>query len=199
MIATPEVAAQVLELRLAGASYEAIAERLDFADAAAVEAVMNAALSRVNPQFSTALEADRLDRMHMAIWPKAARGDLPAMDRALKISERREKLLAEPAPNDHALRVAFDESAGTSTTLEPVDAALLEAGRKIADRVDTAVASGDGVEVTKALYLLPHMVNVLREMLATPASRNAAGLVVTAPKEGKLAQLKLAQSADRSG
>lgn len=74
------------------------------------------------------------------------------------------------------LRAAFDLTVTESELVLPVDSALVEAGRKIADRVDEATATGEGQEVTKALYLLPHMVNVLREMLATPAARRSAGL-----------------------
>lgn len=57
-----------------------------------------------------------------------------------------------------------------------VDAALVEAGRTIAERVDDAVENGEGQDVTKALYLIPHMLNVLREMHATPKARHDAGL-----------------------
>jgi hypothetical protein len=67
------------------------------------------------------------------------------------------------------------------------------------DRVDEARATGEGQELTKALYLLPHMVNVLRELLATPASRQAAGLAGGEAKEGKLAALRLATGQTRAG
>lgn len=87
------------------------------------------------------------------------------------------------------LRAAFDKSVA-STELQEVDEALIETGRQIADRVDLAVATGEGQEVTKALYLLPHLVNVLRELLATPASRHNAGLTQGDAKDGKLAQLR---------
>lgn len=75
------------------------------------------------------------------------------------------------------LREAFDESVEASDHLvAKVDNALIEAGRKIADRVDEATATGEGTEVTKALYLVPHLMNVLREMYATPKSRHDAGI-----------------------
>lgn len=96
------------------------------------------------------------------------------------------------------LREAFDTSVSAAQgvandgALSPsLDAGLVEAGRKIADRIDEATATGEGQEVTKALYLLPHMMNVLREMYATPKARHEAGLAQ--PKEvagGKLAQLR---------
>lgn len=75
------------------------------------------------------------------------------------------------------LREAFDRSVEANDQIaDDLDAALVESGRKIADRVDEATATGEGQEVTKALYLLPHLMNVLREMHATPAVRLAAGI-----------------------
>lgn len=186
---TTELASQVLAARRAGASFDQIAERMGLT-AKAAKALFDKAIGTYDPEYTKALEADRLDRLHLAVWPQAVQGDLNAVDRVLKISERRDKVLAEPKPNDHALREAFDRSAATSSEVQDVDAALLEAGRKIADRVDQAVATGEGQEVTKALYLVPHMVNVLREMLATPASREAARKTATPEVGGKLAQLR---------
>ena len=57
-----------------------------------------------------------------------------------------------------------------------VDAALVAAGETICRQVD-ATLSGEEVtatEKTKALYLLPHLVNILREMEATPKARTEA-------------------------
>lgn len=88
------------------------------------------------------------------------------------------------------LREAFDRSVEANTQLVGgLDDALTEAGRKIADRVDVATASGEGQEVTKALYLVPHLMNVLREMYATPKARIDGGI----GKEevvGKLAEVR---------
>jgi hypothetical protein len=75
---------------------------------------------------------------------------------------------------------------------EKRDAALVEAGRTIAARVDEAIELGEGQEVTKALYLVPHLMNVLREMYATPKARHDAGLTAKGGASGgsKLAQLQ---------
>lgn len=188
---------RVVAMRRAGASFDVIAERCKITVERARDTFDRTIATYVS-DYTLALEADRLDRLHLAVWPQAAQGDLAAVDRVLKISERRDKVLAQPKHNDHRLREAFDASAATSTQVQPVDEALLEAGRKIADRVDDAVATGDGQEVTKALYLLPHMVNVLREMMATPASRNTARLAATSNDGSKLAQLRAVQ-AKRTG
>jgi len=88
------------------------------------------------------------------------------------------------------LRDAFDKTVKASRLIQPVDSALLEAGRKIADRVDEVTETGDGQEITKALYLVPHMMNILREMFATPASRKAAGIADEEKAIGTLASLQ---------
>jgi hypothetical protein len=193
-----ELAQKVLGLRRAGAQFDVIAERLDLTPTAA-KALFDKAIKAFDPETSAALEADRLDRLHLAVWPAAQGGDLAAIDRVLKISERREAVLTDPTPNNHALRDAYDASIESSTQVQAVDKALVEFGRTIADRVDEAVASGKGQEVTKALYLVPHAVNILREALATPASRHAAGLVVNDHKEGKLAQLRSVHGKNAAG
>ena len=91
------------------------------------------------------------------------------------------------------LRDAFNASVDASG-LTPADAALAEAGRTIAGQIDDAVLNGSGQEVTKALYLTPHLVNILKEMLATPAARKSAGLSDKEAGGGKLAQLRSVQA-----
>jgi hypothetical protein len=89
------------------------------------------------------------------------------------------------------LREAFDKSVAVNAQLlGGLDDAVVEAGRAIATRVDEAVEFADGQEVTKALYLLPHLMNVLREMYATPKARQEAGLKKEESVGGKLAQLQ---------
>lgn len=88
------------------------------------------------------------------------------------------------------LRGAFDRSVtANEQLLGELDDALVEAGRRIADQVDDATENGSGQEVTKALYLVPHLMNVLREMYATPKSRREAELEVEAAR-GNLASVR---------
>lgn len=85
---------------------------------------------------------------------------------------------------------AYDETVKANGQLVgKLDDALVEAGRKIAARVDEATATGEGQEVTKALYLLPHLMNVLREMHATPNARLEAGIGKEEAR-GKLASIR---------
>ena len=100
--------AQVLELRRAGLTFQAIADQIDGPpkyDRAAAYLDFKRALARVvAPQVNEVrdLEADRLDRLQVAVWAKALRGDLKAVDRVIRISERRSRLLGL----DHADGVA---------------------------------------------------------------------------------------------
>lgn len=75
--------------------------------------------------------------------------------------------------NQHNLVEAYDSTVASNDLVEDVDAALVASGRTMAKRIQDAVDEGEGQEVTKALYLTPHLMNILREMGATPASREA--------------------------
>jgi len=94
-----------------------------------------------------------------------------------------------PEFESQSLREALDASIEINRQLLPEDAGLVAAARAVADRIDVAVAEADGQELTKALYLIPHVTNLLREMLATPLARSKAD-IAEVPVSGKLAQLR---------
>lgn len=88
------------------------------------------------------------------------------------------------------LRDAFDVSVKANKELVgKLDDAVVAAGRKIADQVDDAVENGEGQEVTKALYLVPHLMGILRELYATPKARREAGIGKEEAR-GKLAAIR---------
>ena len=92
---------QALKLRLAGASYEDIATQLGYAGRGnawrSVMAALKATLQEPADQVRI-LEAARLDRLLLGVWTQAAKGNQSAIDRAIKIMERRAKLLELDAP-----------------------------------------------------------------------------------------------------
>ena len=90
---------------------------------------------------------------------------------------------------DESIRAAVDRSIEINRQLLPEDAGLVAAARAVADRIDDAIATESGSELTKALYLIPHVTNLLREMLATPAARLNAKVNKEVPG-GKLGQLR---------
>ena len=85
------------ELRRAGASYELIAEKLRYASAAGAESSIRAVLNRkYKPEAVeevVSMELARLDALQLIAWRRAKEGDLSALDRILKIMERRAKYL----------------------------------------------------------------------------------------------------------
>lgn len=95
-----------------------------------------------------------------------------------------------------SVREGYDRTV-KALSLGDEDAALVELGGALADTLDDA-AEMSGEAKTKALYLTPHLMGVLKEMLATPASRKAvkpAAGAAPAPEKGagragKLADLK---------
>jgi hypothetical protein len=90
-----ELESKVLELRRAGVHPTEIARQLHISKAT-VYARIKGGLTRTLKEPAAEvrdLEADRLDRLQAAIWPKALRGDLRAVDRVIRISERRAELL----------------------------------------------------------------------------------------------------------
>lgn len=93
--------AKALELHLAGATYDAIATAVGYASRSGAHKAVQEALSGLGrPAAGSEVlttEIARLDAMLTGLWPKARRGDVQAVDRVLKISERRAQLLAMSA------------------------------------------------------------------------------------------------------
>lgn len=169
--------ARALELRRAGVLIPRIAEQLGFSSTKAAEAAVARAMAAspvlADPTQIRTLELDRLDRLQQGVWAKAVKGDVAALDRVIRLSELRMKLAGVPGDQRH-MQDAYDKTVA-ALGLEDVDAAAIAAGRRVAEQIDAATATGDGLAVTKALYLLPHLMNVLRDLGASPAGREAVG------------------------
>jgi hypothetical protein len=101
--AAAERRVQALQLRMAGASYRAIGSRLGVSEAQAHRDV-HAELTRLAEKAADAaeqvrtLELERLDAMLLALWPQAKQANQGAIDRVLRLMERRAKLLGIDAP-----------------------------------------------------------------------------------------------------
>jgi Sigma-70, region 4. len=92
-----------LTLRASGATYREIARQLDISISTANKYVQSAlAEARAGvvetAEDALAIELERLDNMLLSIAPQLRRGNLNAIDRALKIMERRAKLLGLDKP-----------------------------------------------------------------------------------------------------
>ena len=92
---------KVLELRRAGLTWQRIAEEVGYADHSGAYAAYKRAMKRVLQQPAEELrnaELDRLDRLQLAVWQKAMRGESNAINSILRIMERRARLLGLDAP-----------------------------------------------------------------------------------------------------
>jgi hypothetical protein len=87
---------QAAELRMAGVGYQQIAQQLGFESVSgaydATQAGLRAAFEEPTSEIRR-LEVDRLDAMLTGLWAKARRGDVTAVDRVLKLMERRARYL----------------------------------------------------------------------------------------------------------
>ena len=92
---------KALELRKAGISYQAIADTLGYNSPQAAWKAVNAALKKTLQEPSDEvrkLEMERLDAMLSAIWASVKQGQYKANEVALRLMERRAKLLGLDAP-----------------------------------------------------------------------------------------------------
>lgn len=177
--------ARAFTLFRAGLSFEHIANEMqcDVEDARnAVMSAISASTVALDQTSSRIVELERLDALHRVLWAKALKGDVAAADRVLRIQEQRQRLLSEPERVQNAITDAFDKTLA-ALTLQDADETLVASCRQVARQIDHAVANGTSLEATKAMYLLPHLWNGLRELGATPAARAALAASVPAPSE----------------
>lgn len=91
---------RALQLRKAGASYDQIAQQVGYANRGTAHRAVAEALQESQQDTREdvqQLEAQRLDQMLMALWPKAMQGSGWAVDRILRIMEVRGTDLAATA------------------------------------------------------------------------------------------------------
>lgn len=92
---------RVLELRRVGLTWQRIAEEVGYADHTGAYAAYKRAIKRTMQQPADELreqEIDRLDRLQVAVWPSAMKGDTRAIMTIIRLMERRAKLLGLDKP-----------------------------------------------------------------------------------------------------
>lgn len=115
------------ELRKAGATYQQISDQLGFGSRAnAHKAVQHAIreIPRDDAKAVLALELERLDAMLLGLWKDAKGGTVSAVDRVIRIMERRAALLGLDAPKKQQTQTehVFDV---TTLSNEQLDALIL--------------------------------------------------------------------------
>jgi hypothetical protein len=98
---------QAIALKLAGLTYEQIADRLEYSSRQAAQKDLVRALAtaltdlgRTAEEFRE-LELQRLDRLQAAAWPLAMNGNLHAINTCRQIINDRRQLLGLDAPQRH--------------------------------------------------------------------------------------------------
>jgi hypothetical protein len=92
---------KVLELRRAGLTWQRIAEETGYADHTGAYAAYKRAIKRTMQQPADELreaELDRIDRLQLALWPKAMKGDNASINTIVRLMERRARLLGLDTP-----------------------------------------------------------------------------------------------------
>lgn len=100
------------ELRKVGVPYDEISARLGYKSARSAEqAVIRICKNRVaerNPEQVVAMELERLDALQLVAWRRAKNGDLAAIDRILKIMEKRAEYLGLNAQQGQSQEVTHN-------------------------------------------------------------------------------------------
>lgn len=103
-VTSDQLRQRVLELRRQGVTIRAIADQVG-KSSTRVHQVLLAALQQIAKETEVEvrelrmLENDRLDRALQAIWPGVEAGDLKAIDRLIRIIERRSRLFGLDSPS----------------------------------------------------------------------------------------------------
>jgi hypothetical protein len=102
---TPEVfdrEMKVWQYRVAGATFDQIAKKLDYADESGARAAFKRYVNRTKDEALTNeirdLHKERLEVALLAIWPDVEKGDLDAIKVMLKILERDAKMFGVDMP-----------------------------------------------------------------------------------------------------
>src|SRR4051794_21760522 len=85
-------AQRALDMRLGGKTYREIADELGYKNPGGVYEIVRKAIAKITRDSAEdlrALETQRLDKLLGAVWPIAMTGDVAAVDRVLRIQERR--------------------------------------------------------------------------------------------------------------
>lgn len=128
---------KVLDLRRAGLTWTRIAEEVGYADHTGAYAAYKRAIKRTMQQPADELrtqELDRLDRLQLAIWPNAMKGDTRAVLTIVRLMERRAKLTGLDMP------IKIEQDVTTWTGGDSIDRAV----RDLAALLTANDATGSG-------------------------------------------------------
>lgn len=164
-------AQRCVDLRLAGKSFPAIAAEVGCSTSTAHKAVSDW-LERTRKDTAQdavavlTLEIERLDTMLAALWPAATAGDCQAVDRCLRIMERRAKLLGLDAPDRHRLEAAKVDMGGEPMPVDQARELLAQRLQALSGAEVAQVASGDEDALNKLGIQIPRTPRIFLPPLA---------------------------------
>jgi hypothetical protein len=134
---------QVLELRSKGWTWQRIADATGYANASAAYNAFDKAIKRTMQPASDevrTLELERLDRFLSYLWSAIESGDPAAIDRGLKIMDRRAKYLGLDAPVKQQVEITtYEGGSDIDREIERL-VSLLEANNSAASNLDEATS-----------------------------------------------------------
>jgi hypothetical protein len=137
-IAAAERQRKALELRMAGATFQAIADALDYGNRSSATDAITRALRDTTPKELTdevrRIENERLDALWRPMYLRAIGGDYLAVDRCLRIMARRAALNGL----DASIRVRQ-----AVITEQDIDAAIARLDRE-AEALEGVISAGEG-------------------------------------------------------
>lgn len=140
-MAVGEKTRRAMALKLAGASYAAIAEQLGYHDASAArKAVMRGMKNAMHENAGELkhIHYARLEHMLMLLWPDVVKKDLPSMSAALAIMDRMDKLFGLSAAQSIEVNTSKSTVILAEGDKESYIRALQEAGQQIARRIQSS-------------------------------------------------------------
>lgn len=137
---------RAMALKLAGASYAAIANQLGYNDASAARKAvvrgMKASLQE-NAAELRKIHYSRLEHMLMLLWPDVNSRDLPSMNAALAVMDRMERLYGLNASEKLEVSVGRETVILADGDKDSYIAALQEAGKALAPGLASQVPNED--------------------------------------------------------
>ena len=128
----------VMELRAQGWTWQRIADETGYANPSAAKVAFDNAIKRTMQPIADevrTLELERLDRFLSYLWPKIEQGDPTAIDKGLKIMDRRAKYLGLDAPLKQEIEVTnYDGGSEVDRELQRL-IRLLETGNSEASEM----------------------------------------------------------------
>ena len=137
-----------MELRGQGWTWQRIADEVGYASASACKTAFDNAIKRTMQPVADevrTLELERLDRFLSYLWDKIEQGDPVAIDKGLKIMDRRAKYLGLDAPIKQQVEVTTFEG-GTELDREVARLAQLlsnATSSRVTGTVDTPASKTD--------------------------------------------------------